>query len=197
MKQVLRVQSGDALLVVHVQRDFLPGGALAVTHGDRVVPVLNQYIEVFQGKGLSIFASRDWHPANHCSFLTQGGPWPPHCVQGSPGAQFAPGLRLPRDAAIISSATRQDREAYSGFEDTDLHDRLQALGIERLFVGGLATDYCVLATVKDGLSLGYKVFLLEDAVHAVNVHPDDGKKAWKEMLRLGAVGIDVDALAGA
>jgi nicotinamidase/pyrazinamidase len=197
MKQVLRVQSGDALLVVHVQRDFLPGGALAVTHGDRVVPVLNQYIEVFQGKGLSIFASRDWHPANHCSFLTQGGPWPPHCVQGSPGAQFAPNLNLPRDTVIISSATRQEREAYSGFEDTDLHDRLQALGIERLFVGGLATDYCVLATVKDGLSLGYKVFLLEDAVHAVNVHPDDGKKAWKEMLRLGAVGIDVDALAGA
>jgi nicotinamidase/pyrazinamidase len=197
MKHVIPLQSGDALLVVHVQNDFLPGGALAVIHGDLVVPVLNQYIAIFESKRLSIFASRDWHPANHCSFLTQGGPWPPHCVQGSPGAQFAPDLRLPPATAIISSATRQEREAYSGFEDTDLHDRLQSLGIGRLFIGGLATDYCVLATVKDGLSLGYKVFLLQDAIHAVNLHPDDGKKAREEMLRLGAVGIDLDEIRGA
>jgi nicotinamidase/pyrazinamidase len=197
MRPILPLQQGDALLIVHVQKDFLTGGALAVAHGDQVVPVLNRYIDIFQGKGLFIFASRDWHPANHCSFQTHGGPWPPHCVQGSPGAQFAPNLNLPRDTVIISSATRQEREAYSGFEDTDLHDRLQALGIRRLFVGGLATDYCVLATVKDGLSLGYRVFLLQDAVHAVNVQPDDGQKAREEMLRSGAVGIDVDALAGA
>jgi nicotinamidase/pyrazinamidase len=197
MRHILPLQQGDALFIVHVQKDFLPGGALAVAHADQVVPVLNRYIAIFQGKGLAIFASRDWHPANHCSFQTHGGPWPPHCLQGSPGAEFAPNLNLPRDTAIISSATRPEREAYSGFEDTDLHDRLQALGIRRLFVGGLATDYCVLATVKDGLSLGYRVFLLQDAVHAVDVHPDDGQKAREEMLRSGAVGIDVEALAGA
>jgi nicotinamidase/pyrazinamidase len=191
----IRTQSGDALILVDVQKDFLPGGSLAVPSGEQVVPVLNRYIGLFRERNLPIFATRDWHPANHCSFITQGGPWPPHCVQGSPGAEFASDLALPEEAFIISSATNPDREAYSGFSETDLHTRLKALGIERLFIGGLATDYCVLNTVKDALALGYQVFLLRDAIRAVNVHPRDGEEAEQEMVSLGAVPVTIVQIA--
>jgi nicotinamidase/pyrazinamidase len=127
-----------------MQNDFLPGGSLAVTQGDEVVPVLNHYIHAFKENRLPIFATRDWHPSDHCSFKAQGGPWPPHCVQDSKGAEFTPDLQLPEDVVIISKATIPEKDAYSGFDGTDLHDRLQVLGIKRLFIGGLATDYCVL-----------------------------------------------------
>lgn len=182
----IQLQKGDALISVDVQNDFLAGGSLAVPRGNEVIPVMNRYINAFKEKGLPVFATRDWHPANHCSFKAQGGPWPPHCVQGTKGAEFAPDLNLPEDAVIISSATRPDKEAYSGFEGTDMHERLQKIGVKRLFVGGIATDYCVLNTVKDGLALGYEVYLLEDAIRAVNVNPDDGEKAKEEMFGLGA-----------
>jgi nicotinamidase/pyrazinamidase len=194
MQKIVPLREGDALIIVDVQNDFLAGGALAVAHGNAVIPVINDYLEAFRASGLPIFATRDWHPANHCSFQTQGGPWPIHCVQNTPGAQFAPDLRLPPDITIISTASTTEQEAYSGFQDTDLHPRLRALGVQRLFIGGLATDYCVLATVRDGLSLGYKVFLLLDAIRPVNVHPDDGQKAQEEMLRSGAIGITVRML---
>ena len=186
LRDSTRLQSDDALIIVDVQNDFLPGGSLAVPHGDEVVPALNRYIRAFGKKKLTVFATRDWHPSNHCSFKAQGGIWPPHCVQRSRGAELALDLQLPQSAVIISKATTLEQDAYSGFEGTDLHDRLQALGVKRLFIGGLATDYCVLNTVKDALSLGYEVYLLEDAIHAVNVQPDDGKKAKDEMIRLGA-----------
>lgn len=189
------LQATDALIIVDVQNDFLPGGSLAVPHGDEVVPVMNSYTHAFEEKKLPIFATRDWHPANHCSFETQDGIWPPHCVQGSEGAEYAPGLQLPDEVVIISTATEPKKEAYSGFDGTDLHDRLQALNIKRLFVGGLATDYCVLSTAKDGLSLGYEVYLLEDASRAVNVNPHDGQKAIAEMVNLGAKPINIDHLA--
>ncbi len=185
---------GDALVIVDVQRDFLPGGALAVPRGDEVVPVLNGYIRLFRDKGLPIIATRDWHPPNHCSFKKQGGPWPPHCVQDTPGAQFAPGLELPRDVIIISKATRPQEEAYSGFEGTDMDEKLKALGVKRLFVGGLATDYCVLSTVKDALKLGYRVYLLLDAIRAVDVNPGDGERAIEEMKSLGAIPITLEDL---
>ena len=185
---------GDALVIVDVQRDFLPGGALAVPRGDEVVPVLNGYIRLFRDKGLPIIATRDWHPPNHCSFKEQGGPWPPHCVQDTPGAQFAPGLELPRDVIIISKATRPQEEAYSGFEGTDMDEKLKALGVKRLFVGGLATDYCVLSTVKDALKLGYRVYLLLDAIKAVDVNPGDGERAIEEMKSLGAIPITLEDL---
>lgn len=187
--------SGDALLVTDVQIDFLTGGNLAVPNGDEVVPNLNHYIRIFQDRGLPVFATRDWHPANHCSFHAQGGPWPPHCIQDTEGAEFAAGLQLPSDVRVVSKATSPDREAYSSFQDTDLHQRLQSLGIKRLFIGGLATDYCVLNTVRDAVSLGYGVVLLEDAIKAVNVRPDDGAKAEAEMLRLGAIPTHIGALA--
>ena len=179
-------QRGDALVIVDVQNDFLPGGALAVPHGDEVVPVLNRWIERFTARGLPVVATRDWHPPDHCSFRERGGPWPVHCVAGTEGAAFAPALRLPADALVISKATEPDREAYSGFEGTDLAERLRGLGVRRLFVGGLATDYCVLSTVRDARREGFDVVLLEDAVRAVDVQPGDGARALEEMRRLGA-----------
>lgn len=158
-----QIQKGDELIIVDLQNDFLPDGNLAVPHSEEVVPAMNRYIQAFERNGLPVFATRDWHPPDHCSFKAQGGPWPPHCVKGSKGAEFAPALELPEGATIISTATTPGKEAYSGFEDTDLYDRLCASGIKRLFIGGLTTDYCVLNTVKDALSLGYEVYLLEDA----------------------------------
>ncbi len=192
----VKAEKGDALVIVDLQRDFLPGGALPVPHGDQVVPVMNSYIRLFRDAGLPIVATRDWHPSNHCSFKEQGGLWPPHCVQGTPGAQFAPGLELPPDAIVISKASQPQEEAYSGFEGTDLDRRLKALGVKRLFVGGLATDYCVLSTVKDALELGYRVFLLLDAVRSVDVNPGDGERAIEEMRALGAVPVTLKDLAG-
>lgn len=180
-------RAGDALLIVDLQNDFLPGGALAVPHGDDVIPALNDYIALFENKNLPIFATRDWHPANHCSFREQGGPWPRHCVIETNGAQISPSLRLPTSAVVISKPSSPDRETYSGFEGTALEQKLSEAKARRLFVGGLATDYCVLNTVKAALRLGFQVRLLRDAIRPVNVHPDDGENAEREMVRLGAV----------
>ncbi len=177
---------GDALLVVDVQNDFLPGGSLAVPRGDEVVPVLNRCLALFAKKALPVYASRDWHPVNHCSFRAQGGPWPPHCMADTYGAEFPASLDLPADAVIISKADTPEKDAYSAFGDTDLGLCLKAIDVRRLFVGGLATDYCVLNTVKDALALGYAVVLLADAVRAVEVTPGDGEKAMMEMRTLGA-----------
>ncbi|MEW6039655.1 MAG: nicotinamidase [Pseudomonadota bacterium] len=181
-----RLSPGDALIVVHVQNDFLPGGSLAVPGGDEVIPVLNQYIARFAREGLPVIATRDWHPPDHCSFHAQGGPWPPHCVAGSPGAEFAPGLALPEDVPVVSQAILPEKEAYSSFEGTDLAYILQEIGVRRLFLGGLATDYCVLHTVLDGRRLGFAVVVLEDAVRAVDVEPEDGRRALARMREEGA-----------
>ena len=193
--QKVGIGPGDALIVVDAQNDFLPGGSLAVPAGDEVVPVLNRYLGAFHAKGLPIFATRDWHPVNHCSFKAQGGPLPPHCVADTAGAAFAPGLKLPPETTTISKATPPDKDAYSGFEGTDLEARLRAQGVRRLFIGGLATDYCVLNTVRDALKLGYEVFLLADAIRAVDVQPGDGQRAEQEMLSLGAQRITPEGIA--
>lgn len=182
----------DALLIVDVQRDFLPGGSLAVPAGDAVVPVLNRYIAAARRKGVPVFASRDWHPKNHCSFKARGGPWPEHCVAGTPGAAFAPGLELPPDAIVISKATREDADAYSAFAGTGLAQRLRELNVKRVLVGGLATDYCVVNTVCDALKEGFEVLLLEDAIRAVNMKPGDGERAERRMEQAGAVPIHVE-----
>jgi len=186
-KNTIKVQPGDALIVVDIQNDFLPGGALAVQGGDEVIPVLNTYIRTFVDAGLPIYITRDWHPSDHCSFEAQGGPWPPHCVVGTKGAEFSPDLFIPAGAPIVSKATTPEKEAYSDFEDTGLAERLRTGGIRRLFIGGLATDYCVLETVKDALENGFGVVLLKDGIRAVNVNPGDGAKAETEMERRGAV----------
>ena len=185
----------DALLIVDVQRDFLPDGKLGVPDGDAVVPVLNRYIAAARRSRLPIFASRDWHPRNHCSFKPQGGPWPQHCVAGSAGAAFAEDLQLPPDAVIVDKATREDADAYSAFSGTALAQQLRSRGVQRLLVGGLATDYCVLNTVRDALREGFTVFLLEDAIRAVNVHAGDGARAKREMHEGGALAATLEELA--
>ena len=195
-RRTFRLGKGDALVIVDLQRDFLPGGALPVPLGDQVVPVMNAYIRLFRERELPVIATRDWHPPDHCSFRDQGGLWPPHCVQGTPGAEFAEYLDLPEDAIVISKATRPDEEAYSGFQGTALDERLRELGVKRLFVGGVATDYCVLSTVKDALAMGYEVCLLKDAIRAVDVQPGDGERAEKEMESLGAVSVTLEDLTG-
>lgn len=186
---------GDALLIVDAQVDFLPGGRLAVPAGDEVVPVLNEYLRAFGRRGLPVFATRDWHPPDHCSFREHGGPWPPHCVAHSDGARFAPLLDLPCGVTIISKAAEAQKDAYSGFEGTALDAILRAASVRRVFVGGLATDYCVLNTVRDARRLGYAVRLLTDAIRAVDVQPGDGERAVAQMRALGAVDTTLDLIA--
>jgi len=185
MKYIIN-KNKDALIIVDVQRDFCKGGALPVPEGEKIIPVLNRYIKKFSEAGALIIATRDWHPPNHISFKDYGGAWPSHCVQETPGAEFHPNLKLPREARVISKATSADKEAYSGFDGTDLERELKNIGIQRVFVGGLATDYCVKSTVLDALSLGFETVLLLDAIKGVNVNPGDSEKAIKEMLEKGA-----------
>lgn len=177
---------GDALVIVDVQNDFLPAGALAVPHGDEVLAPLARYLVRFATARLPVFATRDWHPADHCSFREQGGTWPAHCIADTPGADFAAALALPAGSEVISKARAREADAYSGFSGTGLDARLRQLGVTRLFVGGLATDYCVLNTVRDARGLGYAVVLLADAIRAVDVTPGDGDRAIREMIALGA-----------
>jgi nicotinamidase/pyrazinamidase len=153
-------------------------------------------IKAFKRASLPIYATRDWHPPDHCSFRAQGGIWPPHCIAGSPGAAFSPKLDLPLDTAVIAKiGARRDADAYSGFAGTELEQRLRMDGINRLFVGGLATDYCVLNTVKDALAYGFDVLLLLDGIRAVNLQPEDGQRAIEEMASLGARPIHFEDIA--
>ncbi|HEY3153627.1 MAG TPA: nicotinamidase [Candidatus Binatia bacterium] len=188
------MQAKDALIIVDVQNDFCPGGALAVSGGDEVVPVLNRVIERFTEAGLPIFATRDWHPEKTNHFKIYGGIWPVHCVQGTRGAEFHAGLELGKDIVVVSAGMVPDEDGYSGFQARDpsgarLAELLQRKGVERIVVGGLATDYCVKHTVLDGLKEGFKVLLLADAIRAVNLKPHDGELAIAEMVRAGAVTI--------
>lgn len=130
----MKITDKTALIVVDVQNDFCPGGALPVSAGDSVVSILNRYADLFLRSNAPIYMTRDWHPENHLSFKERGGPWPPHCVQGTEGAEFHPRLTLPKNVTIISKGTDPDREAYSGFQGTDLTERLKRQRIERLFV---------------------------------------------------------------
>ncbi|MGH7363590.1 MAG: nicotinamidase [Candidatus Methylomirabilales bacterium] len=172
----------DALILVDVQNDFCPGGALPVPEGDQVVPALNALLQRVQAFTV---ATRDWHPPAHCSFRPQGGPWPVHCVAGTPGADFHPALATERVAHVISKATRPEEEAYSGFQGTALADLLRKRDIRRVFVGGLATDYCVKATALDAVKNGFEVTVLEDAIRGVEVQPGDCARALEEMKRAG------------
>jgi len=180
----------DALIVVDVQRDFCPGGSLAVQDGDAVVPELNAWVAAFSAKHLPIAYTRDWHPPGHVSFAAQGGPWPPHCVQETEGARFHPALTV--EGAVFNKGYAVDRDAYSGFEGVHVEtgERLAAWlrrqGVRRLLVGGLATDYCVRATVLDGLREGFEVLVDPSACRAVNVAPEDGRRALAEMEAHGA-----------
>jgi len=178
-----------ALLIVDVQNDFCPGGKLAVAEGDEVVAVLNKYTMFFSNKRLPVFASRDWHPLKTSHFKKYGGNWPQHCVQETKGAQFHPDLFLPENTIIISKGMDEDEDSYSAFLGKDLSgddflDILQELEIEELFIGGLATDYCVKNTVLDALDNGFEVNLLIDAIKGVD--KDTSTQAIGEMIDSGA-----------
>ncbi|HEX6122664.1 MAG TPA: nicotinamidase [Ktedonobacterales bacterium] len=187
----------EALIVVDMQKDFCPGGALAVPEGDAVVPVFNRYLERAAARGMAIYASRDWHPARTAHFKAFGGTWPPHCIQGTPGAELHPDLRLPADVEIVSKGMSEREEGYSMLDGLlpdgrQLLEALRAAGVSRIYVGGLATDYCVRATVLDALAAGLEVRLLTDASRAVDVQLGDGERATREMLAAGAQAMTLD-----
>jgi len=176
-----------ALVLVDIQNDFCPGGALAVPDGDKIVEPVNRLISKFP----LVISTQDWHPANHISFREQGGPWPPHCVQGSPGAELRADLDTGKIAHYFRKASSPEKDDYSEFAGRDeqgrsLDEVLKNSGVKRIFVVGLATDYCVLETVMDGLKYGYEVYAVTDAMKAVNVAPDDGTKALQKMASGGA-----------
>jgi nicotinamidase/pyrazinamidase len=184
-----------ALILVDIQNDFCPEGALAVQDGDEVVPVVNRLLEAFP----LVIATMDWHPVNHISFKAQGGIWNPHCVQNSEGAAFHPLLEQSKIDLIFHKAFTQDKDAYSAFEGVDeqgspLHKVLKAKAVRKIFIAGLATDYCVKETALDGLKNGYEVFVIEDAVRSVDVQEGDGEKALQEMIRQGAMLINSEMI---
>lgn len=183
----IHLEPSDALLIIDLQNDFLPGGALGVASGHEVVAPINHLIELFREQGLPVYASRDWHPGDHCSFAAQGGPWPPHCVAGTPGAEFTAELALPDDAIIVSKADTAAVDAYSAFAGTDLAAQLRTRGVGRVTVCGLATDYCVLNTVTDALEEGFDAIVVPEAMRAVDVKPGDGTRALDRMVARGAV----------
>ena len=186
------ITHNSALIVVDVQNDFCPGGALPVTGGGQVVPLLNRYIRKFVEAGLPVYLTRDWHPSDHLSFKSQGGIWPVHCVQGTEGARFHPELSIPSLAVVISKGTDPGKEAYSGFQGTDLVSQLRQRQVRRLFIGGLATDYCVKSTVLDAIREGFEGVFLSDASMGVDVKPGDSERAIQEMLREGAIKITIE-----
>jgi nicotinamidase-related amidase len=194
----LMPRPGDALCIVDLQRDFLPGGPLAVRDADTLVPVVNRLVELFTRRSLPVIASRDWHPPDHCSFAENGGEWPVHCVADTPGADFAEGLRLPDDALIISKGTTKERDAYSAFERTGLVSQLRKIHIRRVFVCGVATDVCVQATARDALANDFNVMLLTDAVRGVDRTSGDSERAICDLQQSGARLADsVDVLRSA
>lgn len=181
------ITNNSAIIAVDIQNDFCPGGALPVPDGNAVVYPMNLYITKFSEMGLPVYFTRDWHPQNHISFKTNGGKWPEHCVQETYGAELHKKLLIPSRAVIISKGISPDNEGYSGFQGTDLDKRLKAKNIRQLFIGGLATDYCVRSTVLDALHAGFDVVFLSDASKGVDVNPGDSEQAIDEMLREGAV----------
>lgn len=181
----------SALIIVDVQNDFCPGGALEVPRGDEVVEKINAVIKFFN----IIIASRDWHPVCTVHFKEYGGMWPPHCIRGSRGAEFHPQLDISRINHVISKGMGNSDNGYSAFEglclqgelDSDLLNLLHDWNVAKLYICGLATDYCVKATALDAKRYGFETYLLEDACRAVNINPDDGAKAVKEMKEAGVI----------
>jgi nicotinamidase/pyrazinamidase len=178
-----------ALLIVDVQNDFCPGGALAVPEGDKVIPPINRYIGFFSKEGMPVVASRDWHPAQSKHFESYGGRWPEHCIQATDGAGFPSGLKLNGTAIVVSKGTDPSKDGYSVFEAEDsTHEKfdniLRKLRVERLCITGLATEYCVKATVMDALKNGFKVSLLVDAIKGIDQQAVNA--AMDTMVRAGA-----------
>ena len=175
-----------ALIVVDVQNDFCPGGSLAVADGDEVIAPLNELIKDFLDRGEPVFKTRDWHPATAKHFKIHGGIWPVHCVQHTPGAEFRAGLIDDERISIISKGIDEGADGYSAFDGTNLTQVLRDQGVAEVWVGGLATDYCVKHTVLDARREGFEVKALAEAMRAVNVNPNDGAQAVAEMRNAGA-----------
>ncbi len=180
----------DALLIIDVQNDFCPGGALPVPDGDAVVRLINVLMPNFE----HVFATQDFHPEDHSSFVEQGGPWPPHCVQGTEGAGLHPDLDISGIDRIFQKGTDAATDGYSGFAGTDLANELNRLGVQRVFVAGLATDYCVKATTIEAIDQGYDAVVIIDAIRAVNVKPRDGEDALADMEEAGATLLTSDEI---
>jgi len=175
-----------------MQNDFCPSGALGVPEGDRVVPILNKYIEIFRQAGLPIYFTRDWHPPVTVHFKPYGGVWPPHCVQGTHGAEFHPDLAVPPRAVIMSKGDDPKQDSYSAFFGHDekgrsLAEVLREDGVNHFYIGGLATDYCVKETSLDAIKDGFEVTVLIDGVKGVDLSPGDSERAMEEVKRKGAL----------
>jgi nicotinamidase/pyrazinamidase len=188
------IGADDALIVTDPQHDFLPGGALGVADGERIFAPLNALAPRFA----RVYATRDWHPSDHTSFAQYGGPWPVHCVAGSHGAQIDARLDLTHVDRIVDKGTVRETDGYSAFAATDLADDLRAHGVRRVFVGGLATDYCVKASALEAKAAGFEAVVLEDAAAAVNVEPGDEARALDELRAAGiAVARSADLIGSA
>ena len=188
------------MIVVDIQNDFCPGGALGVPHGDGIVPRVNRTVALFGRRGLPIIITRDWHPRETKHFKAFGGAWPPHCIQGTKGARFHPDLEVPKGALILSKGMDPEQDSYSAFQaftdrGRDLESTLHELDVDELFICGLATDYCVRATTLDGLRRGLTIRVLRDAIRGVDLKPDDSEAAIREMRAHGAHLVQTRGLA--
>lgn len=181
-----------ALLIIDVQNDFLEGAVLAARNTKTLIEPLNQFITAAMDSGYHFFFTRDWHPSNHCSFNSQGGPWPPHCIQGTFGAKFADGLIIPASSQMIDIETDPVRAnmTYSAFENTSLLEDLKSKHITEVIATGIATEYCVASTVIDALRYGFPVTVIRDLVRPINLNPGDDNKALLDMSIAGAHVID-------
>jgi nicotinamidase/pyrazinamidase len=171
-----------ALLIIDFQNDFTSGGALEVPGGDEIAEPVRRLAAEYE----HVFATRDWHPPDHASFETEGGPWPVHCVQGTHGAELHPAMRDIEVEAIVDVGVERDDEGYSGFEKSKLAELLHERGIQEVTVVGLATDYCVRASAIDACREGFDTTVVTDAIRAVEVEPGDGERALEDMKRAGA-----------
>ena len=185
------MKSKKALLIVDVQNDFCPGGALGVPEGDKIVPMINKYVRIFSKNKLPIFATRDWHPLRSRHFKDFGGLWPVHCLQNSRGAAFHPDLKLSKDVILLYKGMDPEEDRYSSFAAQDLSGQslsglLKRMGIIELYIAGLATDYCVKFTAIDALKQKFKVKILTDAIKGVNFKPHDSEEAIKKIVKMGA-----------
>lgn len=193
------MKSKKALIIVDVQNDFCPGGALGVPEGHKIVPVINKYIKIFIKNKSPVFATRDWHPVKTRHFKDFGGVWPIHCLQNSKGAVFHPDLRLPKDTILLYKGMDPDKDAYSAFQAEDttgigLYNLLKRLDVRELYIAGLATDYCVKHTAIDALKHGFKVKILTDAVQGVDLKPGDSEEAIKKIIKMGSKKIKLSDL---
>ena len=191
-----------ALLIVDMQNDFCPGGALGIRDGNKIIPAINKYIKIFSEKKLPIFSSRDWHPKKTTHFKEFGGIWPRHCIQNSKGAEFHPKLELPKEAILLYKGMDPEKESYSVFQAQDQNgmsflNLLKILGVEEIYIGGLAADYCVKFSAIDALKERFKVKLLVDAIKGVNLKPEDSESAIREMVGSGVKKITLKRLSKA